>query len=240
MITVSFSYENGVRELVCSGHAGYDPGNDVVCAAASAITGALAAVLLKREELLAPSEEGAVEGGGTPSETEGEITQPAAATPHPNVNAGYAGSPQGEGLTDAQRKAGESAVGNDNPSVACGDSSPYTGEPICLAGARREMSACADAKYSLARMRNVGLRRRDMFAFGERCAACGGDNPSVSFAGSSPYTGEPGGVSVSEGAGYCRIACAGDAAKPYFEFALVGLKKLAEAFPENVRVVGGE
>ena len=49
-------------------------GGDIVCAAASAITGTLAAVLLRREVYLAPSEEGAVEGGGTPSETEGEIT----------------------------------------------------------------------------------------------------------------------------------------------------------------------
>ena len=43
---------------------------------------------------------------------------------------------------------------------------------------------------------------------------------------------------VTEGDGECRVTCAGAAAKPYFEFALVGLKKLAEAFPDNVRVSG--
>ena len=43
-------------------------------------------------------------------------------------------------------------------------------------------------------------------------------------------------ASVTEAAGYCRIACADEAAAPYFEFALVGLKKLAEAYPENVAV----
>ena len=41
---------------------------------------------------------------------------------------------------------------------------------------------------------------------------------------------------ISEGDGECRVTCAGAAAKPYFEFALVGLEKLAEAFPENVRI----
>ena len=174
MITVSFSYENGVRELVCSGHAGYDPGNDVVCAAASAITGTLAAVLLKREGSLAPSEEGAGKRDCKERLTEGEITPPAAATPHPSQLALQAEtpSPQGEGLTDAQREVG-------------GPSSP---------------EAPRDDR---------GADTADMF-------------------------------NVSEAAGYCRITCAGDAAKPYFEFALVGLKKLAEAFPENVRVVGRE
>ena len=97
MITVSYKDTNGVRELTCVGHAGYKSGNDIVCAAASALTGTLAAVLLKHDEEF----------------------------------------------------------------------------------------------YSLF---------------------------------------------VGEGDGECRIVCGGAAAKPYFEFALVGLKKLAEAFPENVRV----
>ena len=43
-------------------------------------------------------------------------------------------------------------------------------------------------------------------------------------------------ASVTEAPGYCRVACADEAAAPYFEFALVGLKKLAEAYPENVAV----
>ncbi|MBO4933833.1 MAG: ribosomal-processing cysteine protease Prp [Clostridia bacterium] len=109
MITVSYKDTNGVRELVCSGHAGYGGkaappspqgeglGGDIVCAAASALTGTLAAVLLKHDE--------------------------------------------------------------------------------------------------------------EFFS-----------------------------LFVGEGDGECRIVCAGAVAKPYFEFALVGLKKLAEAFPENVRV----
>ena len=41
-----------------------------------------------------------------------------------------------------------------------------------------------------------------------------------------------------ENCGECRVVCAGEAAAPYFEFALVGLSKLAEVFPENVRVSG--
>ena len=36
------------RELRCDGHAGYSPGQDIVCAAVSALTGTLAAALLER------------------------------------------------------------------------------------------------------------------------------------------------------------------------------------------------
>ena len=102
-IMINVTYDNGgaVREFACAGHAGYDPGNDVVCAAASALCGALTATLLKHDE--------------------------------------------------------------------------------------------------------------EFFS-----------------------------LFVEERDGECRITCAGAAAAPYFELALVGLTKLAEAFPDNVRVSGYE
>ena len=43
-------------------------------------------------------------------------------------------------------------------------------------------------------------------------------------------------LSVTEADGYCRVSCSEPGAAPFFEFALVGLEKLAEAFPANVAV----
>ena len=50
MINVTYDKCGEVRELHCAGHAGFNPGNDVVCAAASALCGGLAATLLKHDE----------------------------------------------------------------------------------------------------------------------------------------------------------------------------------------------
>ena len=50
MITVCYSEQENERHFSCVGHAGYSVGNDVVCAAVSALCGALAVTLLKNEE----------------------------------------------------------------------------------------------------------------------------------------------------------------------------------------------
>ena len=138
MITVSYKDTNGVRELVCSGHAGY--------------VGKAA-----REE-------------GDPS---GEAP---GTTPHPSPPSASPPSPQGEGKDSA------AAAGGD---IVCAAASAITGTLAAV------------------------LLKNDEEFFS---------------------------LFIGEGDGECRVTCAGAAAKPYFEFALVGLKKLAEAFPENVRV----
>ena len=257
MIKVTYTYKNGVRELVCSGHAGYrggdalrkagDPsgealgmtphppspsapppspqgegkggaaaaGGDIVCAAASAITGTLAAVLLRREVYLAPSEEGAVEGGGTPSETEGEITP--------------TGAPQGVISEDGEASSALSirfrhdAAAERNLSLSL--------PPSSSASPRMPPLPVCGARYAHRVINRPRAYRPRHFLALPFSAAGGGRARHPSEGGKAA-----GGVSVSEGAGYCRVTCAGAAAKPYFEFALVGLKKLAEAFPENVRV----
>ena len=50
MISVTYEKSGETRELRCSGHAWYNPGNDVVCAAVSALCGALIATLLKHRD----------------------------------------------------------------------------------------------------------------------------------------------------------------------------------------------
>lgn len=50
MITVRYSEQGKERHFSCIGHADYSVGNDVVCAAVSALCGALAVTLLKNEE----------------------------------------------------------------------------------------------------------------------------------------------------------------------------------------------
>ena len=41
-----------------------------------------------------------------------------------------------------------------------------------------------------------------------------------------------------EGDGECRVVCTGEAAAPYFEFALVGMHKLEQEFPSNICIFG--
>ena len=131
MIKVTYTYKNGVRELTCVGHAGY---------------------------------------GGKAARKAGDPSGEApGTTPHPSPPAASPPSPQGEGS------------GGD---IVCAAASAITG--------------------SLAAV----LLKHDEEFFS---------------------------LFISEGDGESRITCAGAAAAPYFEFALVGLKKLAEAFPENVR-----
>ena len=81
---------------------------------------------------------------------------------------------------------------------------------------------------------------------GGASGGCGGD---VVCAAASALTGalaaaifrregEFASASVTEADGYCRVSCAEPGAAPFFEFALVGLTKLAGAFPANVAVSG--
>ncbi len=50
MITVHYSEQGEERHFSCIGHSGYNVGNDIVCAAVSALCGALAATLFINED----------------------------------------------------------------------------------------------------------------------------------------------------------------------------------------------
>lgn len=50
MITVNFTQQGEERHFSCVGHAGYCVGNDIVCAAVSALCGALCATLYINED----------------------------------------------------------------------------------------------------------------------------------------------------------------------------------------------
>ena len=78
-----------------------------------------------------------------------------------------------------------------DPSVSFADSSPYTGEPAARRGGHL---AYRSRKQSL-RQPDRKARRKPSHA--ERASPFPTGNPSVSFADSSPYTGEPmGGAAV--------------------------------------------